>query len=86
VNHFIKHSFKRTICAPSRSLDPDPQTVLRPHEKMSHITSVIEMAAARAPRGEKLKTLRIVGGRDTINVDVSELREHVWNVGYRPDV
>jgi len=53
---------------------------------MSHITSVIEMAAARASRGEKLKTLRIVGGRDTINVGVSELREHVWNVGYRLDV
>jgi len=56
--------------------------VLHPQETMSHITSITKMAAARASRGEKLKTVRIVGGRDAANFDVSELRKHVWNVEY----
>jgi len=58
--------------------------VLLPYERMSHITCVVEMAAARASRGEKLRTFRIVGGRDTTNVDISELRKHVWNVEFGP--
>ena len=60
--------------------------VLYPHETMSHIRSVIEVAAARASRGEKLRTFRIIGGRGTANVDVSELRKHVRNVEYGPQV
>ena len=55
---------------------------LHPQETMSHITSVTKMAAARKLRGEKLRTVRIVGGRDAANFDVSELRKHVWNVEY----
>ena len=58
--------------------------VLHPHDMMSHLMSVVEMAAARASRGKKLRTFRIVGGRDTANVDVLELRKHVWNVEYSP--
>ena len=58
--------------------------VLHSHETMSHLTSVIEMLAARASRGEKLRTFRIVDGCDTNNADVSELMEHVWNVEYGP--
>ena len=54
--------------------------VLHPYEMMSHITSVIEMAAARALRGEKLRTVRIVGGRNATTFDVAELRKHVYNV------
>jgi len=54
--------------------------VLHPHETMSHITSVIGMAAARALRGEKLRTVRIVGRRGATTFDVSELRKHVYNV------
>ena len=60
--------------------------VLHPREIMSRITSVIEMAAARALRGEKIRTIRIVDGRGTADLDVSELRKHVWNVEYRPGV
>jgi len=44
------------------------------------------MAAARALRGEKLKTVRIVDGRDAADLDVSELRKHVWNVEYCQEV
>jgi len=50
--------------------------------KVHHITGIIEMAAARASKGRKLRTVRIVGGCLTANIDVSELREHVWNVEY----
>jgi len=60
--------------------------VLHPHETMSHITSVTQMAEARASRGEKLRTVKIVGGRNAANFDVSELRKHVWNVEYGPGV
>jgi len=60
--------------------------VLQPQRRMSDITSVIEMVEARASRGGKLRTFRIVGGRDTADVDVSELRKHVWNVEYGPRV
>ena len=55
--------------------------VLHPHETMIHITN---MAAARASRGEKLRTVRIVDGWSAANFDVSELRKHVWNVEYCP--
>jgi len=47
-------------------------------ETMFHITRVIEMAA----RGEKPRTVRIVGGRNAANFGVSELRKHVWSVEY----
>ena len=48
----------------------------------SNITSIAEMAAARASRGGKLKTVKIFHRRGTANLDVSELRKHVWNVEY----
>jgi len=48
----------------------------------SDITSITEMAAARASRGGKLKTVRIFSRPDTADLDVSELRKHVWNVEY----
>ena len=60
--------------------------VLNVYETMSHITSVTKMAAARASKGEKLRTVRIVGGRDAADFDVSELRKHVWNVEYGPGI
>jgi len=58
--------------------------VLHPHERMFHTTRVIEMAAERASRGEKLRTFSVFGGQSIANVDVSELRKHVWNVEYGP--
>jgi len=60
--------------------------VLHPRETMSRITSFIEMAAARALRGGKLRTARIVDERGTADLDVSELSRHVWNVEYCPGV
>ena len=58
-----------------------------PHERMSRIiVGVTEMAAARASRGEKLRTFRIVGGLDAVDFDMSELGKYVCNVEYGPIV
>ena len=55
-------------------------------EVTSVIASVVEMAAARASKGKKLRTIRIIGPRKfgprKLDIDVSELRKHVWNVEY----
>jgi len=50
------------------------------------ITSMIEMAAARALGGKKLRTIRIIDVRGGAELDVSELRRHVWNVEYGREV
>ena len=60
--------------------------VLYVYEGTFDISSVIEMAAARALRGKKLRTIRIIDGREGADLDVSELRRHVWNVEYGPGV
>ena len=61
------------------------ELVLVPHSfyfglEPSEMMSIIEMAAARASRGGKLKTVRIFCRHGTADPDVSELRKHVWNV------
>jgi len=71
-------SSEAVVCPKLEELD----LVLHSHETMAHITSVIEMAAARASRGEKLRTVRILGGCDAADLDVSELMKHVWNVEF----
>jgi hypothetical protein len=50
------------------------------------IAGVIEMAAGRASRGKKLKTIRIIDPWQGVDLDVSELRKHVWEVEYDPGV
>ena len=61
------------------------ELVLMPHPH-KRIVGVIEMAAARASRGEKLRTFRIIGGLDAVDLDVSELGKYVCNVEYGPIV
>ena len=54
-----------------------------PHKGMSRImVGIIEMAAVRASRGKKLRTFRIFGGLDTVDLDVSELGKYVCNAEY----
>ena len=48
----------------------------------SGVASIVEVAAARASRGGKLKTVRIFHGRGTADLDLSELRKQVWDVEY----
>jgi len=51
------------------------------------VKSMIKIAAARASRGAKLRTIRIAGGEDKLNLgDVLELRKHVSNVECGPVV
>jgi hypothetical protein len=51
------------------------------------IKNIIDMAAARASRGAKLRTVGIVSGRDELDpVDVLELGKHVWGVEHDPRV
>jgi hypothetical protein len=51
------------------------------------IKNVIEMAAARASSGVKLRTVGIVSGQDELDlVDVLELGKHVWEVEHGPGV
>ena len=45
-----------------------------------NMTSVVEMVAVRAPRGMKLRTIKIVDRWGTTNLDVSELGKHVWKI------
>ena len=50
---------------------------------ISDTTELVEMAAARASRGNKLRTIGIIDTRRyRSNLDVSELKEHVCNVEY----
>ena len=63
-------------------------TLVLQFERMFDITSVIEMAAARASGGRKLRIIRIIDGREGAegaDLDVSELRKHAWNVEYGPE-
>ena len=51
------------------------------------INGVIEMAAARASRGAKLSTVRIVVGQEELDLrGVLELRKYVSHVEHGPDV
>ena len=46
------------------------------------IKDIVEMAAARALRGKKLRTIKIFDGRVMASMDVSALKKHVWEVEY----
>ena len=59
--------------------------VLRPDEEKFDLGSVIEMTAARALGGAKLRTVRIVDGQGNLDPGgVLELRKHVLHIEYGP--
>ena len=58
--------------------------VLRLKGKRLDIKRVIEMAAARASRGVKLKSVKIVGQDESMRIDALELRKHVSHVECGP--
>ena len=61
--------------------------VLRTDREEFDIRSVVEMAAVRASRGAKLRTIKIVGRQDKLNLgDLFELRKHVSHVEFDPEV
>jgi hypothetical protein len=58
--------------------------VLDLHGEALDIKNVIEMAAARASRGAKLKSVRIIGQDELIQIDALELGKHVSHVECSP--
>jgi hypothetical protein len=60
--------------------------VLRRNGETLNIKDVMEMAAARALRGAKLKSVRIASREEFTQIDVVELRKHVWQVEHGPGV
>ena len=64
------------------------EVVLEPREggEKFDIQKVIGMAAKRASRGAKLKSLRIVGGDRSVQIRASGLEEHVSHVEFSPGV
>ena len=60
--------------------------VLRLSEETLDIKNVKEMAAARASRGAKLKSIRISSQDKSVQVDALELREHALHVECGPEV
>ena len=59
--------------------------VLRQNRETLDIKSVIKMAEARASRGAKLKSVRIVTHDESMQIDALELREHVLYVECGPE-
>ena len=59
--------------------------VLRTSTEAIDFKSLSEIAAARASRGARLRTVRIVGGRDGHHLgNMLELSKHVLNVEHEP--
>ena len=59
--------------------------VLRQNRETLDIKSVIKMAEARASRGAKLRSVRIVTHDESMQTDALELREHVLHVECGPE-
>jgi len=61
--------------------------MLRTNGEVFDIKDLINMAAARALCGAKLRIVRIIGGQDKVDPDgVLELREHASDVECGPGV
>ena len=58
--------------------------ILRQNRETLNIQSVTSMAAARASRGAKLGSVRIVTHDKSMQIDALELREHVSHVECGP--
>ena len=62
------------------------ELILVPHNLRPNIWGVVKMARVRASRGVKLRTIRIVCGRNKFNPGAElELRKHVLHVEYGPE-
>ena len=78
--HLTKSS-PRTLACPELE-----ELIIVPDGGTLDMESVTEVAAARASRGAKLKTIRIVGQDQPARADVLELEKHVFHVECGPDV
>jgi hypothetical protein len=65
---------------------PKLEELVIEHMEMVDIKNIIRMAAARASRGAKLKSVRIVSQGGFVQIDVLELKKHVLHVECAPGV
>ena len=54
-------------------------------EMLGGMKNVTRMAASRASRGAKLKSVKIIGRDEFEQMDVLELKKHVLDVGWGPE-
>ena len=77
----IVHSSGVVVCTKLEEL----VVVLCPDGETLEIKNVIEMAAARASREAKLKSVKIISQDESVQIDVLELRKHVSHVECAPE-
>ena len=79
--HIFVHTLQLNMSSSEVAICPElEEFVIVPDEGTLNMKSLIEMAAARALRGAKLKTIKIVGRDQPARTDVLELEKHVLDV------
>ena len=79
--HIFVHTLQLNMSSSEVAICPElEEFVIVPDEGTLNMKSLIEMAAARALRGAKLKTIKIVGRDQPARTDVLELERHVLDV------
>lgn len=83
---YLKRSKTSPTINASLNRDRQPVLILCADGEEFNIESVIEMAATRASRGSKLRTIRIFDEREELNPRCAlELRKHV-HMEYDPEI
>jgi hypothetical protein len=83
--HIFVHALRPTMRSPETVVCPElEELVIVLRGRTFDMKSVIGVAAARASKGAKLKTVRIVGRDRPARTDVLELEKHVFHVGCGP--
>jgi len=83
--HSLIHALHPIFCSPGVVICPRLEKLVIDHDEMFDIEWVVDTAAARASKGAKLKTVRIIIllGAAHPQFDTSELKKHVSHVEFR---
>ena len=85
--HTLVHALHPSMSSSGVVVCPQLEELAIEHRRRFDMKDIVRTVAARASRGAKLKTVRIVSGRDELDVvDVLELGKHVWEVEHDPRV
>jgi hypothetical protein len=85
--HIFVHALHPTMSSSGTVVCPElEELVIMLVGRTLDVRSVIEVAAARASRGAKLKSVRIIGQPTFARIDVLELKKHVLDVECGPEV
>jgi hypothetical protein len=86
LNIFI-HTLQLNMSSSGVAICPELEELVIVSDKGTlDMKSLIKVAAARASRGAKLKTVRIIGRDQPAQTDVEELEKHVLGVACGPEV